>query len=158
MNKIYYYRFKRFNLWLLFNILFSVKMIYCIVKYPTVMTYPQSYVLIGCLFVSIAVWCYKYILVHPMAIVTHEGIKIDHCNILKWKDIEGTEEKIVYCGFQKMKVLILKPKQDIDYRYNFLQKHNCGFTPFSIPLYGILSKEDEKELVDLINNQIKENK
>lgn len=42
------------------------------------------------------------------------------------------------------------PKEGIDYKYNFLQKHNGEFTPFSVPLYGILSKEDEEKIVEVI--------
>lgn len=154
-DKIYYYHFKRLNLWLLFNLVLIIKAIYCIMVHPKIMMYPQSYVILGCIFVSVAAWCYKYLLRHPMALVTDEGIKIDHCEMLKWQYIASTEERVVHCGFQKMKVLVLHPKKDIDYRYNFLQKHNCGFTAFSIPLYGIITPQDEQELVALIHKKVK---
>ncbi|MBQ8481295.1 MAG: hypothetical protein IJ532_02035 [Alphaproteobacteria bacterium] len=155
MNKIYYYSFKRFNLWLIFNIILVVKVFYCLIKCPIVFAYPQSYVILGCIFVSIAVWCYKYLLKHSVAYVNDKSIQIDHCNPLNWEDIASTEEKVVYCGFSKMPVLILHPKKGIDYKYNFLQKHNSGFTPFSIPLYDVMKPEDQKELVDLIKKKVK---
>lgn len=155
MNKVYYYNFKRFNLWLIFNILLVAKVIYCIKKCPIVFAYPQSYLILGCIFVSIAVWCYKYLMKHPLAYVNDKGIKIDHCNPLDWADIESTEEKVVHCGFSKMPVLILHPKKGIDYKYNFLQKHNSGFTAFSIPLYDVISDKDREELVNLIKQKVK---
>ena len=89
-----------------------------------------------------------------MAIVSDEGIKIDHCRILKWKDIESTEEKDVLCGFKHMPVLVLTPKKDIEYKYNFLQKHNSGFTAFSIPLYDIVAPNDRDELIELIKRRV----
>ena len=49
---------------------------------------------------------------------------------------------------------INKPKEGIDYKYNFLQKHNCDFTPFSIPLYDIMDTKDRDELVALIKHII----
>ncbi|MBR1601029.1 MAG: hypothetical protein IJ677_05560 [Alphaproteobacteria bacterium] len=155
MNKVYYYSFKRLNLWLVFNILLVAKVIYCVLKCPTIFTYPQSYVILGCVFVSVAAWCYKYLLKHPMALVSDKSIKIDHCNPLDWKDIERTEEKVVRCWFKKMPVLILHPKKGIKYEYNFLQKHNCDFTAFSIPLYDIIAPEDRDELVKLIKQKVK---
>ncbi len=158
MSKIYYYRFNRLNCWLIFNLLLIAKAVYCAVKYPVIFAYPQSYVILGCIFVSIAAWCFKYLLKHSVAYVTEDSIKIDHCNPLKWKDIESTYEKDVYCGFKKMPVLVLKPKDGIDYKYNFLQKHNCDFTPFSIPLYDIMDTKDRDELVALIKQKVPNSK
>jgi len=154
MNKTFYYRFKPFNLWLIFNILLVIKAFYCIIKHPAILIYPQSYIILACILISILVWCYKYLFKHPLATVSDKGIKIDHCQILKWKDIESTEKKDVYCGFKHMPVLVLNPKKDIEYKYNFLQKHNSGFTAFSIPLYDIVAPEDRDELIELIKQHI----
>lgn len=155
MNKIYYYSFKRFNAWLVFNILLVAGAVWCAAACRNVFIYPQCYVLLGCVVFSVAVWCWKYLLPHVMAYVTDEGIKIDHCNMLKWQDIKATEVKEVSCGFKKLKVLVLIPKDGIDYKYNFLQRHNCGFTPFSIPLYDVLSPADQKELTGVIKSKVK---
>ena len=62
----------------------------------------------------------------------------------------GTEEKDVRCCFRNCRVLTLVPKDGISYRYNFLQKHNGDFTPFAIPMYGLLSPEDEKEIAEIV--------
>ena len=51
--------------------------------------------------------------------------------------------------------ILLKPKENIEYRYNWLQKHNCCFGPFAIPLYGILTPEDEEEIMKLVAGKIK---
>ena len=75
-------------------------------------------------------------------------------NKLRWSDIASIEEKEVHCCFQKYKVMILKPKADIEYHYNFLQKHNGEFTAFAVPLYGILSKEDEDKIVTIIKEKV----
>ena len=40
------------------------------------------------------------------------------------------------------------------YSYNWLQKHNCTFGPFAIALYGIMTPEDEKEIVKIVKSKI----
>ena len=67
--------------------------------------------------------------------------------------IRQAEEKDVMCCFRMRRVISLIPKEGIQYRYNYLQKHNC-FPPFSVPMYGILTPEDETELWKLINSKI----
>ena len=61
---------------------------------------------------------------------------------------------MVRCCGKLRKVIVLIPHDNIDYKYNFLQRHNGEFTPFSIPLYGILSKEDEEKMVNLIARKV----
>jgi hypothetical protein len=119
-----------------------------------ILLYPQMWIIFGCVFFSWGVWYYKYIHPQTMAVITDESIKIDHTNPIKWKDIAYAEENDVYCCFKKHRVLALIPKENIDYRYNWLQKHN-PFPPFSIPLYGLLKKEDEEELVSLVLKKVK---
>ena len=65
------------------------------------------------------------------------------------------EEKEVRCWFRKYKVIVLNPKKNIDYQYNYLQKHNCGFGAFSIPLYGIVREEDIKEIRDILAKKVR---
>lgn len=89
-----------------------------------------------------------------MALVDDESITIDHCKPLYWKDVKDAEEKIVRCCFLKRRIIVLNIKEGVDYQYNFLQKHNGAFTPFSIPLYGIIGKEDEEEIVRIISAKI----
>lgn len=121
---------------------------------PCLLYWYQTQILLGVLLFSILAWGYKYILKHKMAVITDQDITIDHCNPLKWQDIASAEEKIVRCGLRKYKVIVLTPKDGIDYKYNFLQKHNCGFTAFSIPLYGIISDTDAAEISQIIADKI----
>ena len=86
--------------------------------------------------------------------ITPESIKIDHCNPLNWKDIRFAEERIVHCMGMRRKVIVLVPVDNLDYKYNFLQKHNGEFTPFSIPLYGILSKDDEDKIRNIVAKKV----
>ena len=154
MSKTYYYHFKKFNFWLVLNLLLLCKMLWCWHYYPFIRFYPQTpwfFVLIG---VSFVLWGYKYLLKHPLAVVTDKDIKIDHCQPLAWKDIASAEERIIRCCGKK-KILVLLPKKNLKYNYNFLQKHNSDFTPFSLPLYGILTPEDEEELTDLVAKKVK---
>ena len=88
-------------------------------------------------------------------IITDDTIKIDHCAPLAWKDIKDAEIKDVRMCCGKMKVLSLNPKKGIKYRYNLLQKNNGDFGAFPIPLYGILTPEDEKEITQIVKKHVK---
>lgn len=89
-----------------------------------------------------------------MAIITEDSIKIDHTNPLVWKDIESAEERLVKCCGKERRVIVLLPKKDIQYKYNFLQKHNGDFTPFCLPLYGILAPEDEEKVFRIVASKV----
>ena len=169
---IFYYRFNRLNAWFIFNMAFLVTMVYgmtcwpCLIfwvqtqghhtsmlrpgGWPCLIFWVQTQVLIGVLLFSWIAWGYKYLIKHPAVVIDDDGITIDGCRPLFWKDVKNAEEKTVKCCFKKYKVIVLNPKEGIEYKYNFLQKHNCGFSAFSIPLYGILSREDEAEITKRI--------
>lgn len=149
-QKIFYYKFKKFNLWLVLNIAMCLFLAHCIYKLPCLLIWPQIQILLALFALSLLGWIYKYLCKLPMAVIDENSIKIDHNQPLKWQDIAEAEEKIVRCGFRDRKVLALIPKDGIDYKYNFLQKHNAGFGAFSIPLYGIISPEDEKEISEIV--------
>lgn len=153
-QKIFYYKFKPLNLWLIFNLIFLTGFIFALIKCPFLQYWWQMKVLLGTLLFSFLVWGWKYLAKHRLAIINNEGIKIDHCQILPWKDIQNAEEKIIRCGLRHYKVLILNPKAGINYHYNFLQKHNCNFTAFSIPLYNIIRPEDAKEICEIISQKV----
>ena len=154
-EKIIYYSFKRCNAWLIFNLIFSLLIGACFVCCPHICFYPQMYILVGVVIFSWIMWGYKYIYPQKMAVITDESIKIDHTAPLKWADFAAAEEREIYCCFQKRKIVVLLPKENLDYPYNWVQKHNPGFTAFSIPLYGLLSPEDEKEIITTIEKHIK---
>lgn len=146
----FYYRFNRLNAWFIFNMAFLVTMVYGMTCWPCLIFWVQTQVLIGVLLFSWIAWGYKYLIRHPAVVIDDDGITIDGCRPLFWKDVKNAEEKTVKCCFKKYKVIVLNPKEGIEYKYNFLQKHNCGFSAFSIPLYGILSREDEAEITKRI--------
>lgn len=152
--KNFYYKFDRLNFWLLFNIAFFNMLAYCCFSCPCLLFWPQTQILIGVFIFSCLAWCFKYVKKHRMAFIDNESITIDHCKPLFWKDVQNAEERIVRCCFKKRKIIVLNIKDGTDYQYNFLQKHNGEFTPFSIPLYGILSKEDEEEITKLIARKV----
>lgn len=154
-EKTFYYNFEPLNAWFVFNSVALIILVYGMFNCRCLLCcYPQMWIICGVLLFSWAVWFYKYVIKHKVAVITDKDITIDHCRPLKWADIAGAEERIVRCCGKK-KIIVLQPKKDIDYRYNFLQRHNGEFTPFSIPLYGILTPEDEQEITAIVAKKVK---
>lgn len=153
--KVFYYKFDWLNAWFVLNAVLLIMIAHCFYCCPCLIYWWQTQVIIGTVLFSVLVWCWKYVFKHKMAVVTDDDITIDCCKPLKWKDIASAEQKDVRCWFKNYKVIVLNPKTDIKYQYNFLQKHNCGFTPFSIPLYGIVSEQDIDELKKIIKEKVK---
>ncbi len=154
MNKTFYYRFNPLNAWLIFNCALAITFIWGLFHCPCLLYWMQTQILLGVLVFSFLAWGWKYLIKHKMAVVTDEDITIDHCAPLKWTDIKFAEEKFARCGWCKYKIIALVPKEGIDYKYNFLQKHNGEFTAFSIPLYNIITKEDAEEIRKIIENKV----
>ncbi len=146
MQKIFYYPIKKIDLcficWVLeFIFILSTKI--C------------SPLILILFFLTGTVWGYKTLVKHLAVEITDDYVKIDRSNPLYFKDIKGAEIKEVrLCGKNK-KILSLIPKKNIKYQYSYLQQNNGDFGPFPIPLYGILRKEDEDEIVSLIGEKIK---
>ena len=150
-KKVFYYHFSKLNLWTLLNMILTAGVpLYIILGCVRRFGYGIVFAILG-LWV---LWVLYYVVKHPAVVVDAKGIKIDHCAMLPWDAIAEVREENVRCGFKKRRVLVLMPKEGVDYRYNFLQKHN-PFPPFSIPLYGILTANDEKEIVEIVNSRIK---
>lgn len=154
-KKIFYYHFNPFNFWLLLNCFISYILLCCAFKYTYCCRWSEFYVLCGLMIVSWGLWIFKHLMKQVLAVITDESIKIDHCNPLPWKKIKNAEERIVHCFFKKFKVIILVPKKGIKYKYNFLQKHNGEFSPFSLPLYPVITKEEASELKKIISSKVK---
>ena len=110
--------------------------------------------MLALLILSLLIWIYKYAAKQVMAVITDDTIKIDHTNPIAWNDIEIAEERIVNCCGKKRRVIILIPKKGIDYKYNSLQKHNGDFTPFCLPLYGLITPEDEEKIFRIVANKV----
>jgi hypothetical protein len=153
-EKIFYYKFEPINAWFVFNTALLIVLLYGSFRCPFLLSWWQTQVLWDGAVFSVLAWGYKYLLKHRAAVIDDEAVTIDHCRPLPWADIRAAEEKTVKCGLRKYRVIVLEPKEGIDYRYNFLQKHNCRFSPFSIPLYGILSDEDIAEIKRLISEKV----
>jgi len=153
MQKTFYYKFKKNYIWLILNVAALAGIIFCCIRHPSLTVWLETQTLVILLTVMLVLWIYKFVLRHPMAVIDDETIKIDHTNPLKWSDIASAEEKIVNCCGKK-RIISLIPKDNINYKYNFLQKHNGDFTPFSIPLYGIISPEDEEEITKIVARKV----
>lgn len=153
-KQIFYYKFNKVNAWLILNLALTITLSYWSIKCVCLLYWIQTQILIGLCVFSWLGWIWKYVLKHQAIMVDEEGIKLDLSDKLKWSDIKSIEEKEVCCCLKKYKVLILHPKENIGYHYNFLQKHNGEFTPFAVPLYGILSEDDEKTVVEIIKQKV----
>lgn len=155
-TQAFYYKFKKNWFWMGMNILLLALMLCCCIKYPSCLYWRQTKVLIGTLVFSFVAWGLKYWCRHRVALLDENGIKIDHCSPLPWKNIKNAEYKTAKCCFQKLPVIILNPKKNIKYHYNFMQKRcaKMDFTAFSIPLYA-MTPEDGEKIAALIGKKVK---
>lgn len=146
MQRTFYYRFKKVD----------AVFVLLMLELAFVLLMGLSYFALWfAILLTALVWGYKNIIKHPAVVITDKDIKVDYSNPLVWKDIASAEIKTVrLCGKDK-KILSLNPKTDIQYHYSYLQKNNADFGPFPIPLYGILSPEDEKEIIHLVGEKVK---
>lgn len=100
-----------------------------------------------------------FVLIFPqtLAVITREGIKIDHNSLLKWQDVALAEEKYTSPLTRRAIIALhLKPAAENSYRLTFMQRlcrHNV-FTPFSIPLYA-MDAEDAEKIRGLIKKRVK---
>ena len=140
-QKVFYYRFNPFDV----SYFTAIIMLVCGLHFNIE---SMLYWLIFC--IETMLWCYKHLVRHTCAVITDKYIKIDHSNPLAWKDIKSAKIKDVKMFYKKRKILVLTPKSGVKYKYNFLQLHNSVFGAFPIPLYGILSPNDEQEIVRLV--------
>ena len=154
MNEVIYYHFKKNYVWLVLNILAIAALCSCLFCSLSYAYWWEFQVLLALLILSLLIWIYKYAAKQVMAVITDDTIKIDHNNPVAWKDIEVGEERMVKCCGKERRVIVLIPKKDIDYKYNFLQKHNGDFTPFCLPLYGLLTPEDEEKIFRIVANKV----
>lgn len=146
MNKTYYYHFNRFDTTFWAMIIALVMAIGCCCCCCCLCFW-------GLFVITALLWCYKHIN-HKAVIITDKDIKIDQCDPLAWTAIKKAEVKTVRMGYKDYKILSLTPKDKIKYHYNWLQKHSC-FGPFAIPLYGILTPADEKEITKFVKGKVK---
>ena len=150
-GKVFYYHFKTNWIWLGLTLLLLAFMLHCMFCYPILIYWWQSWTLLGVGLYSLILWGIKYLCRHQMAIIDDKRIKIDHCRPLPWRKVAFAEFKIARCCFQKLPIIVLRPKKPLRYRYNLLQKWcaHSDFTPFSIALYA-LTPNDAKRITALI--------
>lgn len=146
MKKTFYYRFNKIDICLI--LLLAESFFICLMG----LNHPILWLT---LLLTTIVWGYKNIIKHAGVIITDENIKIDYSKPISWKDLKQAEIKTIrLCGKDK-KILSLVPKKNISYKYSYLQKNNCDFGPFPIPLYGLFSASDEKEIIELVSKKLK---
>lgn len=154
MQEVIYYHFKKNYVWLVLNILALAALLSCLFCNVSYAYWWEFQALAALFTITLLIWIYKYMLKQPMAVITDDTIKIDHTNPIAWKDIVGAEERMVRCCGKERRVIVLLPKEGIEYKYNFLQKHNGAFTPFCLPLYGILTPEDEEKIFRIVAHKV----
>ena len=125
-------------------VLFSLKLCYCQAIGLINMTIPIAVVLT---LSTLAFLGSLFVVFHPLrlALVTDETITIDHNHPLKWKDVAIAREfKVRYIYEQQAISLVLK--EGVTYPLTFMQKlcQKNPFTPFSIPLYAMTPKDQDK--------------
>lgn len=104
--------------------------------------------------IASGLWVYKNLWRQKAVVITDHDIKIDHTNPLLWQDIQNAKIQTVRLCGREMKILSLIPKQNIQYRYNYLQRYNGAFGAFPVPLYGILTPADEQEIIQIVKKYV----
>ena len=96
-----------------------------------------------------------FIAIHPqrLALLTEDGITIDHNEELKWEEVSVAKE-VKALLFHN--AIALNTKEGVKHKLTFMQ-HVCKnnkFTAFSIPLYAMTTK-DVKKIKKLIKEKCK---
>lgn len=150
-GRVFYYHFKTNWIWLVLTLLLFAFMLHCMICYPILIYWWQSWTLLGVCVYSFTLWAIKYLCHHKMAVIDDKRIKIDHCRPLPWRMVACAELKVIRCCFKKLPIIVLRPKRPLHYRFNLLQKLliHSDFTPFSIALYA-LTPNDAKRIASII--------
>ncbi len=152
---VFYYHFEPIGGWFILNAVMLITFGYWSVVCPCLLYWSQMQVLLSVTAFSWLAWGWKNFAKHRLAVFDGKSITIDNCQPLFWKDIKAAEERMVRCGLRKYRVIVLIPKDGIDYKYNFLQKHCGNFTAFSLPLYNVVTPDDAAEMIELVNKKVK---
>ena len=151
LPQVFYYRFKTNYVWLILTLLLLWFVLSLLCRFPAIIYWWEFWGLLGSGIYSLALWSYKYLKKHKMAVIDDKYIKIDHCRPLPWRLVACAEFKTARCGFRKLPIIAIRTKKPIRYSYNPLQKlcSKMDFTAFSIALYA-LSPEDVKKISEII--------
>lgn len=154
-RQVFYYHFKTNWIWFILTLILFLFMLHCVVYYPVLIYWWQTWGLIGSCVYSFALWAFKYLIKHEMVVIDHNYIKIDHCRPLPWRMIAFAEIKNAQCCLKKLPIIVLRTKKPIKYKFNLMQKlcAKTDFTPFSIALYA-LKPEDANLIMAIIVRKI----
>ena len=153
-SHVFYYHFKTNYIWLFLTLLLFGFLFNLLFMFPAVIYWWEFWGLFGSGIYSFALWAFKYIKKHKMAVIDDDCIKIDHCRPLPWRLVACAEIKIARCGFRKLPIIAIRTKKPINYSYNPLQKlcSKMDLGAFSIALY-VLSPDDVKKIKEIISQK-----
>lgn len=151
LPQVFYYRFKTNYVWLILTLLLLWFVLSLLCRFPVIVYWWEFWGLLGSCIYSLALWVFKYLKKHKMAVIDDKYIKIDHNRPLPWRLVACAEFKTARCGFRKLPIIAIRTKKPIRYSYNPLQKmcSKMDFTAFSIALYA-LSPEDVRRISKII--------
>ena len=142
----FYYDHRKLGKLLVFNLVaLSILIIWGRYIFSPLM--PLGLLVVFLWFLATLASAHVYFFPQNLAIITDNGIKIDHCATLKWEDILEAEEKTS----SNRHFIIFKINKDFKYKKTFMQHICCHtrYTAFSVPLYAmnILDQEEIKSLI-----------
>lgn len=161
LNKTFHYDRRKLIGLAVFNVLFTMfiwKMTSCLLSKGLITSSIEMCLHI--IVISLAILALigsTFVAIHPLrlALLTDEGITIDHNETLKWQDIEIAKEvKAPY--FLPQQAIALHVKEGVTHKLTFMQKicENNVFTAFSIPVYAMTVK-DANEIRKIIKQKCK---
>ncbi len=153
-KEVFYYHFRKLNFWLFFNFLLTALVVCCLARWPICIYWWKLQFLIGVIAVSFVLWFLMYVKKHRLAVFDNDGVALDHCVPLSWTDIVSARETKARCLFRKRPILVLQPKEGLEYPYNAMQKLSMksDFTAFSFPLYA-MSAQDKARLYEILKER-----
>lgn len=157
LTKTFYYSPQALKKLIILNVvlvLISLKLFYCqslgLINMPIAISiiFTLSFIaLIGAIYVTIKP--------QRLALITEEGITIDHNELLKWEDIEQAVEFKTHYIYSQHAIALIR-KKGVTHNLTFMQKmcKNNEFTPFSIPLYAMRDDDCDK-IIKIIKQKVK---
>ena len=151
LNQTFYYDRKKLVYLVIFNV-FLVSFIYMIISCLSNHGYLTSKIMLTfhLLVLTLSVLALigsTFVAIFPqrLALLTNDGITIDHNETLKWTDIDYAKEFKAHYIYPQQ-AIALHTKEGVTHQLTFMQKmcQNNVFTPFSIPLYAMPPKDAEK--------------
>ena len=149
----FYYNMKQLYLLTTLNVVLLLGVI-CISNFFNDFMWWNAVVTVLCL-TALSSSLFVTLFPQKLAIVSSEGIKIDHNELLKWQDIECVE-KIKLSRFLGREIIVFKLKDNKSYSLTLMQKisQKSSYGAFSIPLYA-MAKNDKEKIEQEIEKYVK---